>query len=415
SDVRLSSNTAVATARAGGIGIVDCMFADDSSQVVQHIASLHSLDNGRVGLKVHVDQADVLKLWLDALVTEGCIVVLTWHGATLKELQLAMLQIAALKPKADIWVEIHAATALKDISSLDGIAAIVAKGHESGGWVGEDAAFILSQKVVTATSLPVFIQGGVGVHTAAACRAIGAAGVVLEEQLFLMPESGLAHKRPVFEGLNGKECVAIGEHFGAPCRILDLPRLQQAQAFKALRDEIDMNCDALSDAKETWLSQANAHLNWLGKDVVFPMGQGIGLAAKYTDTYKTTGRLVQAILQASISHLKIAKQHSIMHKDAPLAHAHGTQYPFVQGPMTRVSDTPEFAKAVADAGGLPLLALAVLKAEQIDGILAASETVLQGQSWGVGLLCFIEQSVYEAQLVCVLQHKPPFALIAGGR
>ncbi|MBL4653743.1 MAG: SDR family NAD(P)-dependent oxidoreductase, partial [Flavobacteriales bacterium] len=171
----------------------------------------------------------------------------------------------------------------------------------------------------------------------------------------------------------------------------------------------------LASAKEIWQEKAKAYLGWNHENKALPMGQAIALAAPFADTYKTTGRLVQAILQQSEIQVGLAKKNHIICEQSPLAQAHHTTYPFVQGPMTRVSDTPGFAKAVSDGGALPLIALAVLKAEQIDSILTETEKLLRDQSWGVGLLGFIEQSLYEAQLQSVLKHKPPFALIAGGR
>jgi len=412
-----SPHVAIAASRAGGIGILDCEFAEGSSQLLQNIQSLtQPQGQGQVGLKFHVRQQSQLEDWLSALNVENSVMIISWYGSTVEALKSVMALIEKNKSHASIFIEVTALSQVNELADVQGIAGFVAKGHECGGWVGEDAAFILSQKLVAATDLPIFTQGGIGIHTASACRAIGVAGVVLDEQLLLMPESGLAHIRPVVESLNGKECVAIGDHFGVPCRVLDLPRMLQTKAFKALRDEIDVECVSLAAAKTEWLAQANQHLGWdESKGNVWPMGQAIALATHMTDTYKTTGRLVQAMVQGTTEQLSLAKQHHVMHEGSPLAKAHQTTYPFVQGPMTRVSDTPEFAKAVADGGGLPLVALAVLKATQIDGILAKTQTLLDGQSWGVGLLGFIEQSLYEAQLQSVLKHKPPFALIAGGR
>ncbi len=77
---------------------------------------------------------------------------------------------------------------------IDGL---ILKGHESGGRVGDDTTFILLQRWQAAVSagevrdLPVYAQGGIGLHTAAACVAAGAAGVVLDNQLLLTRESPL--------------------------------------------------------------------------------------------------------------------------------------------------------------------------------------------------------------------------------
>ena len=48
----------------------------------------------------------------------------------------------------------------------------------------------------------------------------------------------------------------------------------------------------------------------------------------------------------------------IFDKESPLAKSHGTLYSIVQGPMARVSDNGAFISKVAEAGGLPFVALA---------------------------------------------------------
>ena len=72
-----------------------------------------------------------------------------------------------------------------------GADAVVVKGNESGGRVGEETSFILLQRVRSQGTLPVWVRGGIGLNTAAACKVGGAAGVVLDWQLALCEESEL--------------------------------------------------------------------------------------------------------------------------------------------------------------------------------------------------------------------------------
>ncbi len=74
---------------------------------------------------------------------------------------------------------------------IDGL---IAKGNEAGGWVGEETAFVLLQRLLPVVPVPVYAQGGIGMHTAAACFAAGAAGIVLDNQLLLTRESPLQGK-----------------------------------------------------------------------------------------------------------------------------------------------------------------------------------------------------------------------------
>ncbi|MBU3871180.1 nitronate monooxygenase, partial [Streptomyces sp. 4503] len=93
-----------------------------------------------------------------------------------------------------------------------------------------------------------------------------------------------------------------------------------------------------------------------------------------------------------------------------------TRLPVAQGPMTRVSDEPAFAAAVAADGALPFLALALADAARTRAMLERTRDSLpEGASWGVGILGFADEQVKEAQLAVVRELKPTHAVIAGGR
>src|SRR3569623_1357441 len=58
-----------------------------------------------------------------------------------------------------------------------GASGVIAKGMEAGGRIGDETTFVLVQRLV-ALGAPVWAQGGIGGHTAAACIAGGGAGDV---------------------------------------------------------------------------------------------------------------------------------------------------------------------------------------------------------------------------------------------
>ncbi|MEG0126500.1 MAG: hypothetical protein RR816_10525, partial [Clostridia bacterium] len=68
----------------------------------------------------------------------------------------------------------------------------------------------------------------------------------------------------------------------------------------------------------------------------------------------------------------------------PLAKQLGLRYPIAQGPMTRVSDVPAFAKAVAETGALPFIALSLVKGEQARALLLETQKMAGDKTWGVG-------------------------------
>jgi NAD(P)H-dependent flavin oxidoreductase YrpB (nitropropane dioxygenase family) len=73
--------------------------------------------------------------------------------------------------------------------------------------------------------------------------------------------------------------------------------------------------------------------------------------------------------------------------------------------MTRVSDQPAFAAAVAEAGGLPFLALALMRSEQVRDLLAATAELLNDRPRGVGILGFVPAELREQQLKEIVDTK----------
>ena len=67
--------------------------------------------------------------------------------------------------------------------------------------------------------------------------------------------------------------------------------------------------------------------------------------------------------------------------------------------MTRVSDVDGFAKAVADGGGLPFIALSVMRQDQVQTLLTKTKELLGDQPWGVGILGFMPLELRQAQLL----------------
>jgi len=115
------------------------------------------------------------------------------------------------------------------------------------------------------------------------------------------------------------------------------------------------------------------------------------------------------------ANLDTARQARALAPDGPLAQTHGTRYPILQGPMTRVSDTAAFARAVADNGALPFLALALMRGPEVHQLLSETRRQMGERPWGVGVLGFVPAELRKVQLAQVCQVRPSHAIIAGGR
>ncbi|HEX6403980.1 MAG TPA: SDR family NAD(P)-dependent oxidoreductase [Pseudonocardiaceae bacterium] len=260
-----------------------------------------------------------------------------------------------------------------------GAAGLIAKGAEAGGRVGITTTFVLLQQLLAdpLIEIPIWAAGGIGPHTAAAAIAGGAAGVVLDAQLALVTEADLpAEVAAAIRVMDGTETAVIGDHrlFTRP----DLPVVDPESVASRL---------------------GARHLGAL------PIGQDGALAGPLARQYVTAGGVVAAV-RAAITEASRSAQSQAAQGWRPLV---------VQGPMTRVSDQAGFAAAVAAAGGLPFLALALSDGDQTRALLEQTAAALDGRPWGVGILGFVPPELREAQLAAVHQVRPPYALIAGGR
>lgn len=319
-------------------------------------------------------------------------------------------------------IEINQLKHVKDsISILSSLSknqqGIIFCGQEAGGFVGETASFLLLQKAIQIdTKIPKYLRGGIGIHTASACYSLGLAGIILDDQLLLLKESPLnIGTKKILEKIEARDTHIYGTTFSTPYRGVYHPLIPTGKILQKEVEALEATTDKVSPKK--WNDTLLKSIGWGdSKTTIWPIGQTIEQAKIYASTCKTTGRCIQ-YFKKEIQRItqSIPTHKSILAKNSILAQTHGTSFPIVQGPMTRVSDTPEFANAIANQGGLPFIAVALKKKEILNTILKDTKNLLQDKSWGVGLLGFIEPNLYRSQLESVLTHKPPFALIAGGQ
>jgi NAD(P)H-dependent flavin oxidoreductase YrpB (nitropropane dioxygenase family) len=293
-----------------------------------------------------------------------------------------------------VWAEVVSTAEARDAAAR-GYDALVAGGNERGGRVGQDSTFVLLQRLLPAVDLPVYAHGGLGPRTAAACAAGGAAGVVLDEQLALVRESRVPDAlRQILAGLDGSETALV-----AGRRVLARPGLAPLERLaEAGPAEVDANLGGDDPARR-----------------LIPLGQAAFLARPLAEQHGSAAGVVEAVRRAVRERLELARRHDVLGPDSPLAREHGTRYPILQGPMTRVSDVAGFADDVAAGGGLPFLALALLRGKQVRELVRETAARLGERPWGIGILGFVPPELRAEQMAALEDVAPPFAIIAGGR
>jgi acyl transferase domain-containing protein/NAD(P)H-dependent flavin oxidoreductase YrpB (nitropropane dioxygenase family)/NADP-dependent 3-hydroxy acid dehydrogenase YdfG len=371
-----NARLAVALARAGAGAVLD--LGVDREVGLRELAQTARLTGGAFGVRLDPAQG-----WADGDLPASVETVVLPAGADPEAFpgRRTLVQVVSLEEAS--------------VAEAAGATGLIAVGSECGGRIGDEGAFILSQRLLSATELPVWVQGGIGLSTAAACVAGGAAGVVLESQLALVREAALPEAvQKVLRKMDGSETTVLAGYrvFSRPD--LKLPGEMVGAEAEAVRARL-----GCGDLTQTLL----------------PAGQDAALAAPLARRFETAGRLVAGLSQAIDESLRAARKLEPLAPGSPMATEHGTRYPLLQGPMTRVSDRSAFAEAVAEGGGLPFLALALMRGPQVRELVEETAERLGDRPWGVGILGFVPPDRREEQVAVLRDLRPPFAIIAGGR
>ncbi|MGW3962784.1 SDR family NAD(P)-dependent oxidoreductase [Amycolatopsis sp. NPDC005003] len=343
-----SARGVAAAARGGGLGVLDLTAGGASA--ADELALLGEWGVPAFGVRL-AGPADLPDAVTTVLLTEGA-------ECTPQDF-----------PGRRVLAEVTSrAAAVRAVAA--GAHGLIARGHECGGPVGELSTFVLLQALLAedGPGVPVWAAGGIGPHTAAAAVAGGAAGVVVDTQLALLPEAELPSAlTTALTGLDGSETtVADG------VRVLARRGTEPLEA-----------------------------------------GQDVFLATRFRDRWGTVTAAVRGLADAVGEALRLPD--AVLGPGSAGSRALGTALPVAQGPMTRVSDQPAFAAEVAAGGALPFIALALSGPEQTRDVLERTRAAVGDAPWGVGVLGFAADDVKAAQLAVIRELRPTHAIIAGGR
>lgn len=401
---------AIAAARAGAIGVLDLEWVKQGpaySKALEQLARQSVAGAGRIGFRCRsgkLPDADLLKS-----LSGGClqkpVVILT---AGISDFDQKLLERDVKRAQQSGFEVIVEAVSIEEALLAQRVKAdaVIAKGHESGGRIGDTTTYVLVQQCARFVEIPVWAFGGIGSHTSAAVAAAGAAGVVLDSQLYLCRDSLVpADVQLRFERLDGSETSLVRDSQSRAVRLLGTNGSARIQKFEQAYAE-----NKLADAEAVLEDNVEA-----SEDELFLIGQDSCFARNLALNGGTVSGCIDLIGRNVIEHIEIASRSNVLAENSDLAVSHGTKFPVVQGAMTRVSDTSEFALKVAEAGGLPFLALSLMRGPEIEKLIVETKTKLGALPWGVGVLGFVPQQLRQEQMEVVNRHKPPFALIAGGR
>ena len=395
-----------AAARSGAIGLLNLVHHRDATSAASAAHELARLQSARVGLVIRSNLGDT-ELAALAAIGQAELILLTCEPDT--ELAPAIERARQHTHRVGVVVTSRLEAQAAVTAGCD---LLVAKGHESGGFVGEETSFVLVQSLISTFDMPLYVWGGISWNTAAACAAVGCAGVVLDWQLALLRESPLGNAlRRRLAQMDGSEVATQVCGPGRSLRFYHQPGMgaraqleELAVASRQSNEPVDWNeaVSKLIDARRE-------------RDRLILAGQDAAFASDWARQAPSVGRALRLLESRVSAQVRAADNARVLDADGPLAASHGTRFPVVQGPMTRVSDVPEFCRDVAVEGGLPFLALALMGETQVRSLLERTKAMLGDRPWGVGVLGFVPQEIRSQQWPVIRDVCPPFAVIAGGR
>lgn len=307
-----------------------------------------------------------------------------------------------------------------------GIGRIVLKGCEAAGFVSPETTMTLysmAKEMQRSSSTPfdILIWGGVFVpEAAAAFLSTGATGIIFESVHWLTDRIAVDDsQRERLCRLRSDSTDLVGLDVQVPCRLFNKGNSMAFKEIKAYEDSLS-GATIMEQTRLSFVNRVNAGTvhplkSLFSRDEIIPLGVEAAFAEAFVNRFGAgTGEAVKAFMD-EIHHLcSLAEEKKNCFSDSPVAREMGTRYPFIQGAMSWITDVPEFALRLADAGGLPTIALGLMDAETLDQRLGILPKIMGERPYAVNVVALAENPFRELHLAWIKKHRPRFAVIAGG-
>ncbi len=314
----------------------------------------------------------------------------------------------------------------KMLKAGSGIGRIVLKGCEAAGFVSREttmALYSMARAMLRSSSTPfnILIWGGVFIPEAAAAFLLtGAAGIVFESVHWLTDRVAIDDsQRERLSRLRPDSTDLVGLDLQVPCRLFNKGNSLAFKDIKAYEDSL-CGTTVMEANRQSFINRVNAGAvhplkSRFSRDELIPLGVESAFAGAFVNRFGAgTGEAVKAFMDEIHTLCSLAEEKKNCFLDSPAAKEMGTLYPFIQGAMSWITDVPEFALRVADAGGLPTIALGMMDAETLDQRLGHLPKIMGDRPYAVNVVALAENPFRGLHLAWIKKHRPRFAVIAGG-
>ena len=204
---------AAAVSNAGGLGLIGAG-GMNTQMLREEIRTCKSLTDKPFGVNLMLMNPEVDQM-AEMIVEEGVKIVTTGAGSPAK-------YMARWKENGMMVMPVVSSSLIAKKMEQCGADAVIAKGTESGGHVGEMTTMALVPQIVDAVSIPVIAAGGIADgRQLAATFALGAVGVQLGTCLLVSKECPIheAYKAALLKAKDN-DTIVTGRIAGTPVRIL---------------------------------------------------------------------------------------------------------------------------------------------------------------------------------------------------
>ena len=180
-----------------------------------------------------------------------------------------------------------------------GVDGLMAKGHEAGGFVGEETTFILIQRLLADTSVPVWAYGGIGLHAPRLLRVAGLCGcrAGCAVRAGAGVDVSVRTSRPRCDGWKGTRriCLGIESRRSATACIAarEWPPSRRCSGWSA-----SLLTAVRSEARARWRAAIRERIGWDRPEVeVWPLGQDAAFAAPLASRFHTVAGIVGGLAE----------------------------------------------------------------------------------------------------------------------
>lgn len=415
-------------ARRSESNLVFDVTSDDKGQIIKRLLELGTTKDV-VDLRVFPEQLS--ESWIDSLVSDSVTsrlwVELSGFGVGEDVHQVARFSESYGSDLSVIPILSSAQSIVYTLQSYPKLRHLAIKGNEAAGFVGSETSLSLLCAVRDAirgrsSEISFFLWGGIGTpEAAAAALALGTTGIVFESLHWLTDVMNLPEEsaRKILR-LRPDHTEIIGLNIGVPVRVFNKGNSKAVRDLRNIGREFCGVKPVPREERQVFAEEVRSRLvhpleSNLGADQVIPLGIEAAFCSSFIRNFGTsTGDAVSGFISSTLQCFSNCLANPLRLKNSPASAVLGTRYPIIQGAMSWITDEPDFALRVAQAGALPTIAMGVLSPSDVEGKLGSLPKMMGSEPYAVNVITLDENPYKVAHFDWILKTKPRFVVIAAG-